>query len=417
VSPMPARAAFAALALLACAARADAAVIEGRISHPSKPGAAANLLVEALGLDPQENAISRQTHADKDGRYRFENLPAPAAYLIRAQYGGLTFPGGSAGFRQGDEAKTETLDFKVYDKSADPSRLRLSQLQWVIAKSAGVWRIQETATVANPDEVVVVVPPSNPTPIRVGLAPGHGVLDLMFGRLPEGATVVGDTVELRGPVLPGEQGQSLQIEYDLEPVDGGFATDIAIPTTVADLAVYVQDFGIDVDAGELHPARPARQDDLIYQAFIGFDIPAGTSLPLRVRPLPPAQPFPQTLIALLAALGAGALFFFVIAPIVRQALARGATARDVEPESPAKAALAAALHDLEHDFETGKLSAEDRERLRADLRREALAALARERLGPAPDDAAPLPPALKPCSCGRVPSAGDRFCAACGSAL
>ena len=85
---------------------------------------------------------------------------------------------------------------------------------------------------------------------------------------------------------------------------------------------------------------------------------------------------------MLAALGAGALFFFVIAPIVREALARGATVRDLEPESPAKAALAAALHDLEHDFETGKLSVEDRERLRADLRREAMAELARERLGP-----------------------------------
>ena len=119
---------------------------------------------------------------------------------------------------------------------------------------------------------------------------------------------------------------------------------------------------------------------------------------------------------MLAALGAGALFFFVIAPIVREALARGATARDLEPESPAKAALAAALHDLEHDFETGKLSVEDRERLRADLRREALAALARERLGP-PGASEPAPAEKPACSCGRVPSAGDRFCAAAEAAL
>jgi hypothetical protein len=120
---------------------------------------------------------------------------------------------------------------------------------------------------------------------------------------------------------------------------------------------------------------------------------------------------PQPLVALLAALGAGALLFFVATPIVRQALARGAREESLEPESPAKAALAAALQDLEHDFETGKLSAEDRERLRADLRREALAALARERLVHAP------PAAPKTCSCGRVPAAGDRFCAGCGKAL
>ena len=85
----------------------------------------------------------------------------------------------------------------------------------MIVKSAGVWRVQVSATVANPGEVVVQVPPTAPTPIRVGLAAGHGRLDTVFGRLPEGATVVGDTVELRGPVLPGDQGQSLQLEYYL----------------------------------------------------------------------------------------------------------------------------------------------------------------------------------------------------------
>ena len=413
MSSMTARAALAALALLACAPRAGAAVIEGRISHPSKPGAVANLRVEALGLDAQEHAITRETRTDQDGHYRFADLPTPAAYLVRAQFGGLTFPGGSAGFRQGEEAKSATIDFKVYDQSTDPSQLQLSELQWVIVKSAGVWRVQQSATVANPGNFVVTVPPGAPTPIRVGLAPGHGRLDTVFGRLPEGATVVGDTIELRGPVLPGDQGQSLQLEYDLVPTDGALQTAIAVPAAVDNLAVYVQDFGIDVDAGELHPARPARQDDLIYQTFIGFDVPAGTSLPLRIRPLPPTAPLPQALVAVVAALGAGALFFFVIAPIVRQVLARGATSSDAEPESPAKAALAAALLDLEHDFETGKLSEEDRERLRADLRREALAALARERLGPA--EAVPQPP--KPCSCGRMPAAGDRFCASCGSAL
>ena len=409
------RASLAALALLACAARSSAAVIEGRVEHPTKKGAAANLLVEALGLDPQEHPISRQTHTDKDGRYRFDDLPAPAAYLVRAEYGGLTFPGGSAGFRQGEEAKHATLDFKIYDQSADATGLRIAQLQWVTMKSAGVWRVAESANIANPRDAAVLIPPTAPTPIRIALAPGHGKIETVFGHLPEGVTVVGDVVEVRGPVLPGDQGLSVQVEYDLDAApDGGLATDIAIPTPVDDLAVYVQDSGIAVDAGELHPARPARQDDAIFQAFIGFDLPAGTNLPLRVHALPPAQPLPQALVAAFAALAAGALFFFVIAPVARAALARGTTARDHEPESPAKAALAAALDDLEHDFETGKLSADDRERLRADLRREAMAALARERLGPVADEE---PAGPKPCTCGRVPSAGDRFCAACGSPL
>ena len=410
---MTARALLVFFALCACAVRADAAAIEGRITHPTKPGAAARLVVEAIGLDPQEQAIMRQTKCDEQGRYHFDDLPAPAAYLVRAQYEGLTFPGGSAAFPPGQTDKRQTLDFKIYDKSEDGSHLRLATLQWVIARSAGVWRVQESATVANPDDRVVVVPPAQPSPIGVGLPAGHGKLETFFGRLPEGVDVRGDGVEIRGPVFPGDEGFSLQVEFDLEQKGDDLATELTVPSGVDNLAVYVQDFGVEVEAGELHPARPARQEDQTYQTFIGFDLPAGTRLPLHVRVLPPASRTPLYLVVLFAALGAGALLFFVATPVVREALARDSgPGESLDAESPAKAALASALHDLEHDFETGKLSAEDHERLRADLRREALAALARERLGPPP----PIP-APAACSCGRVAAPGDRFCASCGKAL
>ena len=49
---------------------------------------------------------------------------------------------------------------------------------------------------------------------------------------------------------------------------------IALPDAVDELGVYVQDFGIDVDAGPLHPARRRAQNDVIYQAFLGFELPA-----------------------------------------------------------------------------------------------------------------------------------------------
>ncbi len=414
---MSARPALLFLALFACAARANAAVIEGRISHPTKPAGAARLVVEAIGLDPEEKAIVRQTKSDEQGRYRFDDLPAPAAYLVRARYEGLTFPGGSAAFPPAEKDKHQTLDFKIYDQSADGSRLHLTTLQWVIARSAGVWRVQQSATIANPDSVVVIVPPAQPPPAGIGLAAGHGKLETFFGRLPDGVEVLGDVAEIRGPIFPGEEGFTLQVEYDLEQKGDDLSTEIEVPSGVENLAVYVQDFGIEVEAGELHPARPARQEDQTYETFLGFDVPSGTRLPLHVHVLPPVNRVPVSLVALLAALGAGALLFFVATPVVREALARDTGPQEsLEPESPAKAALAAALHDLEHDFETGKLSPEDRLRLREDLRHEALAALARERYAPiaAPPlaDAAP-----RACSCGRVAAAGDRFCAACGQAF
>ena len=412
---MTARAVLLGLVLLACAAHARAATLEGRITHPTKPNAGAKLLVEVLGLDKDENPISRSTTSDATGHYRFENLPSPAAYLVRAHYGGLAFPGGSTAFRSGDPKQSQTLDFKVYDQSTDGSKLHLTSVQWVIARSAGVWRIQQSANVANPGDAVVLVPPPQPAPVVIGIAKGHGTLDTMMGHLPDGVQQRDSTAELRGPVFPGDQGFLFQVEYDLEQ-KGDLETEIEVPTGVDDLAVYVQDFGVDVDAGQLHPARPARQDDQIYQAFLGFDLPAGTRLPLRVRALPPERSLPQSLVLVLAALGAGALLYYVGAPLVRETLGGRGADQSLEPESPAKSAFAAALSDLEHDFETGKLSAEDRERLRADLRREAVAALARERsLSHAPAPAAPAAPVA--CTCGRMPAGGDKFCAACGKPL
>jgi hypothetical protein len=410
---MKLRAALVGLGLLAYAAHARAATLQGHITHPTKPNAGAKLLVEVLGLDKEENPISRSTTSDSTGHYRFENLPSPAAYLVRAHYQGLAFPGGSTAFRGTDAQQTQTLDFKVYDTTTDGSKLHITSLQWVIGRSAGVWRIQQSATVANPGDEVVLVPPPAAAPVSVALAKGHGPLDTVMGRLPDGVMEHDSIADVRGPVFPGEQGFVFQVEYDLEQKDD-LETEIAIPSAVEDLAVYVQDFGVDVSAGELHPARPARQDDQIYQAFLGFDVPAGTRLPFRVHPLPPSRSVPQSLVILLAALGAGALLYYVAAPLVREALARGPVPEEsLEPESPAKAQLAAALRDLEHDYETGKLSAEDRERLRADLRREAVAALARER---ALTHLLPEP-VLAPCTCGRMPALGDRFCAACGKPL
>ncbi len=407
------------IATLLGVAPAQAALIEGRVTHVSKPGATAGLVVQAIGIDETEKTIQRETRADATGRYRFDDLPAPAAYLVRARYGELVFPGGSAVFRPGEPEMPHTVDFQVYDTSSDASRLRLTSMQWVISRSAGVWRVQQNAVVANPDPAVVVVGSDAPALMRVALAAGHGEVEAMFGRLPDGVVIRDGVAEIRGPILPGAEGFSLQLSYDLDAPDSALDTAIALPTAVDQLAVYVQDFGIDVDAGALHPARPTREDDDIYQSFLGFELPADSRLPFRVRALPPAAQLPQAASALVAALLAGALLYFVAGPLAFGGARSEQVAAETAEESPAKAALAAALYDLDHDFETGKLSPDDRDRLRDDLRREALTALARERgqLERAPDPVSTEAPIQRVCACSRIAQAEDRFCASCGKAI
>jgi len=81
--------------------------------------------------------------------------------------------------------------------------------------------------------------------------------------------------------------------------------------------------------------------------------------------------------------------------------------------SLSREALYASIRDLEDDFETGKLSAEDHAALRDELRARAVALAQREReqarVAPA---AAPAPVCAR---CGSGLRTGDRFCAQCGA--
>ena len=79
--------------------------------------------MQAIGIDASEQTILRETRTDENGRYDFDELPAPAAYLVRARYGEIVFPGGSAVFRPGEPVTPQTIDFEIFDTSSDATRV------------------------------------------------------------------------------------------------------------------------------------------------------------------------------------------------------------------------------------------------------------------------------------------------------
>ena len=198
--------------------------------------------------------------------------------------------------------------------------------------------------------------------------------------------------------------------YDLASAERKLDLELRFPDTTPELELFIADQRLAIDAGGLHAGRVQRDEKgSAYQRYLGFDLAAGSSVALVIRPLPPpAQSSPLWTAALAALLGAGTMFW-VGRPVTR-ALAIEAP----EPESDAaKEALFSALRDLEHDFETGKLSQQDRDRLRQELRRDTLEALAREAGSPV----APEPREPECASCGMKTSADARFCGACGARL
>ena len=401
---------------LASGGIARAAVIDGRVVHPERPEAGADIDVRLLGVNRAGETHTDRTRSGPDGRFRFDDLPAPAAYLIAADYLGLSFSGGSIVFEEGSEGATRSSVIHVYERSDDAAELAIQSLEWVLEREAGIYRVRMLARIENPTLRAVALEPDASPALRLGLLPGHTSLETPFAfgnALPSGTKLVGDALELRGPFFPGTR--DLHFVYDVPRAVGPLEVELPVPDRVGLLDLRVRDFGVVVEAGLLHPARPGRDGDQVYLRYLGFDLAAGTPIPLSIEPLPPRSAPPRPVQAVLVALLAGGIMFWVLRPL------RGGQPALLETreEDGERAALFSALADLEHDFETGKLSTADRDRLRAELRSEALRSLARPPASPARTPSAggrALAPSAA-CDCGHVLQPGDRFCAHCGKPL
>lgn len=393
-----------ALGLLAgLPAPAPGATIEGRIVHPTRPDASAGVEVFLLGITREGTPREERTRTDAEGRFSFAGLPDDGAYLLGATYRDVPFAGPSVVLKPGK--KTEPVTFHIFDRTDDPAGVELRAVRWVVEREAGTYRVRQTVEVHNSTLRVVVLDPKAPPALRVPLATGHDRVESPLGRLPAGATVQNGKVELRGPIPPGDR--EYVFAYDVQSDGEALRTELRITAPAEQVDLLIRDFGVRVDVGALHPARPVRDGDSIYLRYVGFDLAAGTGIPVEIVPLAPAAATPRWLQVLLRMGLAGGL-----ALLVGRALDRSARPKeDAEEEAadPERAALAAALRDLEFDYETGKLSAEDRERIRAELRRETAEALARRQAAPAEKRPA--------CACGHEPDPGNRFCSACGTAL
>jgi hypothetical protein len=179
------------------------------------------------------------------------------------------------------------------------------------------------------------------------------------------------------------------------------------------LSLFVADTGVVVDSPRLHQRRPVLTEDRTYLHFEGFAIGGDEAVSLSLRPLAARRRAPP---------GAGAAFLVLAAlasvAVLSRPLRRGSSAAREATSAAAleRESVYAAIRDLDHDFETGKLSEADYEAFRGELRARAVALLREERSREqAPPPAEPQP--LQCPACGTAVGSDARFCSQCGAAL
>jgi hypothetical protein len=187
------------------------------------------------------------------------------------------------------------------------------------------------------------------------------------------------------------------------------------------LNLLVADIGVAIETNRLHRRRPFKQGTRIYLHNEAFQLAAGETVEIVLRPI--ARPGLPPSVSVAGGLAAAALAaLFLIGPLRRagagnELVETGETALSVE-----RASLYDSIRDLEHDHETGKVETADFQRMRADLRAEAIDLLRQERMGEARPSSAPGSPLASQeaggCPACREPVETDwRFCSHCGHDL
>ncbi len=217
-----------------------------------------------------------------------------------------------------------------------------------------------------------------------------------------------------GSAAPGEA--IVELAYQLPVGEGPAELERRFAARVPVLSIFVADTGrLAPHSERLHRRRPVRTPDRTYLHLEAFEVAPDEPVALTLGRLPAPARSGRPLA--LGAIGLAALASIWLLTSPLRTRARGtleAGGDRAEPGREEREALYEAIRDLDHDFETGKVSAADRERLGAELRARALALLEAERALPA---AVHAPETQRCPACAAEAEPGHRFCAQCGQAL
>jgi len=297
--------------------------------------------------------------------------------------------------------------------SSDLTRIRIPAAEaWIESDDARVVaNLQLRFDVAGNEQIASAT--AEPL-LRIPLPEGARRVELSAEARDLGARISADGVDLAGPFQPGAQRATVRFQLDTAPEGRQFA--LRFPLTVETLSVLVADTGIAIESDRLHQRRPFREGTRIYLHREAFHVEAGEEVQIGLRPLSEARLGNTAALAIIF-LSVAAAAFALAQPLLAARTAEagtGPSALTIQRE-----ALLQDIRDIDHDFETGKLSEQDHQAMRSALRARAIALLQEERAGASePVESAERGPAPEGCpGCGEVLRAEWQFCARCGQPL
>jgi hypothetical protein len=307
------------------------------------------------------------------------------------------------------------LRIAVPEARVDANALAVLQTRTFLELDDAALSVNEELHLKVAGTTPVAAPPDRPL-LRVPIPPDATGLRYGASGFASGITYEDGALVVRGPVPPGESRLDLRYQLPAAPQGARYAARFETDVPIAE--VFIADTGLDVSSTRLHRRRPVRTpEERIFLHFEAFHVDAGETLELELAPLATRRTPTRALRAGAVVLVALGLVAFLAAPL-RRAEAPEAAESDLRSAARRERdALYENIRDLDHDFETGKVSEADYAQMRDELRQRAVALVRDERSAaeaPAPQPAA----AAGACAaCGAQAGPAARFCSQCGAQL
>jgi hypothetical protein len=317
--------------------------------------------------------------------------------------------------REAPEAGTLALAVSLPPARVAPDAVSVSEVRAVLRLDDAALDVTETHVLRVAGDAHVLGTPAAPL-LRIPLP--EGAERLRFGSDAPGLELAphpqGGLAAL-GAVAPGEV--NVELGYQLAVTEPPAKLERRFAARVPVLSIFVADTGRLAPRSErLHRRRPLRTSDLTYLHLEAFEVAPEEAVALELGLLPARTRSGRPLALGFVGIAALAAIWLLTSPLRTrkegEVAARGPSAEPGAREE--REAIYEAIRDLDHDFETGKLSTGDHTRLRDELRARALVLLEAERRA----SQAPPAPAAGACSaCGAPALPTHRFCAQCGKLL
>ena len=345
------------------------------------------VLTPPAGMELRGAALGRAAQIERDGR----------ALLVRKA--GALRPGA-------------TLVLTLALDDVEPkTTLRMSEAQLLLELDDAALEVREqyqievsghaslAASAAGP--LLCIPLPSNAQELRFS----GSALAMGIERDASGALAVS------GPIPAGAS--MLSLRYLVPVASNPVAFERRFETAVSRLSVLITDTGLVPESDRLHPLRPVRTEDRSYLHLEALAVEPGEVVALSLRRLPAGRELSSAAAAIGVLLAATAALVFLSAPL-RGGRAE-AEAAPVSRVALEREAVMGSLRDLDEDFDTGKVSAEDHASMRDELRARAVALLREEREKVSAEPSAPPIESIACAQCGARLQLEDRFCSQCGA--